>query len=69
MKSLKSFFASKKSKGFLIGLISTALSTYVLKDKPELANDVATMIVGLTSAYLLGQGAADAFGGSAYHKK
>jgi hypothetical protein len=63
------FLGSKKTKGYIVGLLSTGISTYVLKDNPELAEKIATLIVGLASAYLLSQGVADGFGGDSYNKK
>lgn len=67
-ESLKKWLDSKKTKTFLTGLVSTVLTTYVLKDNPELAMKVSAMIVTMATSLILGQGAADAFG-TEYHKK
>ena len=63
------FLKSKKSKGLIITMVSTLISTYVFKDNPELAENIAKLLVGAGSAYLLSQGAADALGGKDYHNK
>lgn len=46
---------SKKFIAFLVGIILTALS----KKGIVIPEDMATEVMGLTAAYLVGQGAAD----------
>ena len=64
---IKKFFGSKKGIGLLVGLLTTVLNAYLFKDNPELAHDTALIIGGIVSAYLLGQGISDGFGGESYH--
>ena len=64
---MKDFLKSKKTMGMITGIIGTILSTYFLKDNPELAHSISLKITGIATAYILGQGAADALGGDAYH--
>ena len=66
---MKEFLASKKTLAMITGIVATITSTYFLKDNPEMAQDIALKITGMASALILGQGAADAFGGDGYHKK
>ena len=65
---MKEFLKSKKVMALITGIVADLLALYVFKDNQEMATQASLTITGLVSTYLLGQGAADAFG-TDYHKK